>query len=100
MASFAAALASCAVALAWGQRFWPVTLPIGTAARVTAACAVMATVVRAVPGGLAGQVLAGAASYGVVAVALDVLGLRSQLGRDGAEWLLQLRSRIQARHEA
>ena len=96
MASVAAALGSCALALAWGQRIWPVRLPLGTAARVAAACAVMAGAVRAAPGGLAGEVLAGAVSYAAAAVALDVLGVRARLGRGGP---LRWRGRMQARHE-
>ncbi len=97
MASCAAALASCGLALAWGQRIWPVPPPLGTAARVVTACVVMAVAVRAAPGGLAGQVLAGAVSYLAAAVTLDVLGVRGRLGRGGMAWLHGLQGSIRAR---
>ncbi len=78
-ASLAAAAASWLLALAWGQRVWPVRLPHRTAWRVVLACAAMVAAVRAVPGGLPAQVVAGAASYAAACFALDVLGLRSAL---------------------
>ena len=69
---------SCAHALVIGRRAWPMPLPRLAALRVTAACAAMALAVRLAPGGLAGQVVAGAASYGM---ALLLLGGRTVLRR-------------------
>ena len=63
---------SCAHALAVGRRAWPMPFPLGAAARVAGACAAMALAVRAAPGGLAGEVIAGAACYGAALAALAV----------------------------
>ncbi len=71
VAQCVAMAASCAHALAIGRRAWPIPLPQAAALRVAAACATMAVAVRLAPGGLAGQVAAGAASYGL---ALMLLG--------------------------
>ncbi len=81
-ASLAATVCSCAMALVLGQRTWKVPLPIGTCLRVSAACLVMALVVRAVPNALVTEVGAGIASYAAACFALDVLGVRRRiLGR-------------------
>ena len=81
-AALASAASSCVLALLLGQRTWPVSLPIGTALRVTAACVVMALAVRSVPHGLVTEVGAGMTSYAAACFALDVLGCRSRvLGR-------------------
>ena len=80
-ASFVAAAASCVLALAWGQRVWPVPMPLGTAWRVGVACGVMAASVSAVPGGLPAQIAAGVGSYAAACFALNVLGLRSASAR-------------------
>ena len=58
-----AAALSCAHAILAGRAAWGLKLPWATAMEVGAACAVMGAFVRLAPGGLAGQVAAGAISY-------------------------------------
>ncbi len=78
VAAFASAAGSAMLALVLGRRCWPVPLPTGAAARVAAACAIMAAAVFATPGLLA-QVAVGVAAYTVACAGLDVLGLRTRL---------------------
>ena len=77
-ASLGAALSSCILAFVWGQRIWSVPLPLAAAARVAAACAVMAGAVLAAPDAFAVQVGVGVAGYAVACFVLDVLGVRSR----------------------
>jgi O-antigen/teichoic acid export membrane protein len=71
---------SCVQALLAGRRAFPLPFPLGEASRIFAACAVMALIVRLVPGitlvSLIGQAVGGALAYGLTAFALDVLGAR------------------------
>lgn len=82
-AAAGATIGAVLLALA-GRRLLPLPLPIGEVARISAATAVMALVVIALPGahttvGLLQSALLGAVAYGFAAVALNVMGARDLL---------------------
>jgi hypothetical protein len=70
------------MAIVVGRRVRPLPFPLGETAKVLAATALMAAVVRAMPHrddviGLALPIGVGAIVYGATVVALDVIGLRN-----------------------
>lgn len=83
MAVTGANAVGCLHAVLAGRRAFHLPVPVGQAARIAAACAVMAVVVWLLPGRETGaflaQVVLGAASYGTTAFALDVLGARHRV---------------------
>jgi len=74
---------ACLHALIAGRRAFPLPFPTAKAARILAACLVMAAAVRLTPGSTTAdfilQVADGALSYAITAFALDVLGARRRL---------------------
>ena len=72
-------------AVAAGRKAFAIPLPLAPAIRVGGACALMTVTVLAVPGtgpaALAGKIGAGTLTYAAAALALDVIGLRTQLVR-------------------
>jgi O-antigen/teichoic acid export membrane protein len=83
MAVAAATGLGCLHALLAGRYAFPLPFPTGQAARILAACAVMAFVVQLTPGNSLGgfilQVADGAVTYAMTALALDVMGVRRML---------------------
>ncbi len=93
----AAGMAVSCVHASIASRFaYPVPLPVATGVRVLAACLFMALVVRAVPGSslpaFVIQVAAGAAAYGLAALALNVIDLRSRALSFVLRWTRGVRS--------
>jgi O-antigen/teichoic acid export membrane protein len=80
-----------------GRSAYRVPIPVAGTIRVALACAVMAAVVLMIPyrglGSFILQIAAGAATYGVAAFALDVMGVRRTARRILRVQMLALRAR-------